>query len=78
MKDHGVIAEIEKSIYEWANASEGIMVKSDRDRFIYLFEQKYLDYYDFTINVDKFGIEKTVDIIQDILLKQENTIALKQ
>ena len=39
----GVIAEIEKAIYEWTNETEGIVVKSDRDRFVYLFEQKYLE-----------------------------------
>ena len=38
-----VIAEIEKLLYEWANEYEGIIVKSDRDRFVYLFEQKYLE-----------------------------------
>ena len=59
MKDHGVIAEIEKSIYEWANQAEGIIVKSDRDRFIYLFEQKYLD----KVKESKFNI---LDTIKDI------------
>lgn len=59
MKDHGIIAEIEKSIYEWANQAEGIMVKSDRDRFVYLFEQKYLE----KIKENKFNI---LDTIKDI------------
>ena len=38
----GIIAEIEKAIYDWTSETEGIVVKSDRDRFVYLFEQKYL------------------------------------
>ena len=54
-----VIAEIEKLIYEWANQAEGIVVKSDRDRFVYLFEQRYLE----KIKENKFNI---LDTIKDI------------
>ncbi len=51
-----ITAEIEKSIYEWANQTEGIIVKSDRDRFIYLFEQRYLE----KIKENKFNILDTI------------------
>ena len=51
-----IIAEIEKSIYEWANEYEGIVVKSDRDRFVYLFEQRYLE----KIKESKFSILDTI------------------
>ena len=51
-----IIAEIEKSIYEWANEYEGIVVKSDRDRFVYLFEQRYLE----KIKESKFNILDTI------------------
>ena len=54
-----IIAEFEKSIYEWANEYEGILVKSDRDRFVYLFEQRYLE----KIRESKFNI---LDTIKDI------------
>ena len=54
-----IIAEIEKTIYEWANAAEGVIVKSDRDRFIYIFEHKYLD----RIKEDKFNV---LDAIKEI------------
>ena len=54
-----IIAEIEKSIYEWANEADGIIVKSDRDRFVYLFEQRYLE----KIKENKFNI---LDTIKDI------------
>ena len=37
-----VMAEIEKLLYDWANESEGIMIKTERDTFIYVFEQKHL------------------------------------
>ena len=51
-----IIAEIEKSIYEWANEYEGIVVKSDRDRFVYLFEQRYLE----KIKESKFNMLDTI------------------
>ena len=54
-----IIAEIEKSIYEWANEADGIIVKSDRDRFVYLFEQRYLE----KLKENKFNI---LDNIKDI------------
>lgn len=64
-----VIAEVEKSIYEWANKTEGIILKTDRDRFIYIFEHKYLD----TIKEDKFSI---LDTIKDINVKNNIQITL--
>ena len=36
------IAEIDKEIFEWTNETNGILIKADRDRYIYIFEQKYL------------------------------------
>lgn len=51
-----VIAEIEKSVYEWANKTDGVIIKSDRDRFVYIFEHRYLD----TIKEDKFSILDTI------------------
>jgi len=38
-----VIAKIEKSIYDWAMESKGVVIKSDRDTFVYIFEQRYLE-----------------------------------
>ena len=38
-----IIANIEKRLYDWANENEGILIKADRDRFVYIFEQKYLE-----------------------------------
>ena len=37
-----VIAEIEKVIYDWAASTGGIVVKNDRNTFVYVFEYKYL------------------------------------
>lgn len=38
-----VIAEIEKIIYEWANKTHGVVIKTERETFVYVFEQKYLE-----------------------------------
>lgn len=64
-----VIAEIEKRIYEWANFAEGVIVKADRDRFIYVFEHKYLE----KIKEDKFNI---LDTIKEINIQGSNQITL--
>ena len=64
-----VTAEIEKAIYEWANEYDGIIVKSDRDRFVYLFEQRYLD----KIKESKFNI---LDTIKDINISKRIQLTL--
>ena len=64
-----VIAEIEKTIYEWANDAEGVIVKADRDRFIYIFEHKYLE----KIKEDKFSI---LDAVKEINMQGSNQITL--
>ena len=66
-----IIAEIEKSIYEWANEYEGIVVKSDRDRFVYLFEQRYLE----RIKESKFNILDTIKEI-NISTKVQLTLSI--
>ena len=54
-----VTAEIDKEIYDWANKTNGVLIKADRDRYVYLFEQRYLD----DVREDKFSI---LDKIKDI------------
>ena len=39
----GVLTEIETKIYDWVSKFEGIVLKIERDRFVFIFEQKYLD-----------------------------------
>ena len=58
------IAEIDKEIFEWTNETNGILIKADRDRYIYIFEQKYLD----QIKEDKFSI---LDRIKELDPKQK-------
>lgn len=47
-----IIAEIDKAVYEWVNESNGVLIKSDRDRYVCVFEQRYLK----NIKEDKFSI----------------------
>ena len=54
-----IIAEIDKAIFEWTNESNGILIKTDRDRYVYIFEQKYLE----EVKEDKFSI---LDKIKEI------------
>ena len=51
-----VIAEIEKRLYDWAAESGGLMIKTDRNKFIYMFEHKYLE----QIQESKFSILDTI------------------
>ena len=58
------MAEIDKEIYEWANETNGILIKADRDRYVYIFEQRYLE----KIKEDKFSI---LDKIKELDPKQK-------
>lgn len=58
------MAEIDKNIYEWANETNGVLIKSDRDKYVYIFEQRYLE----KIKEDKFSI---LDKIKEIDPKQK-------
>ena len=64
-----VLAEVEKSIYEWANKIDGIIIKADRDRFVYIFEHRYIE----TIKEEKFSI---LDTIKEINVKNNIQITL--
>ncbi len=54
-----VIAQIDKCIYDWADKSQGVLIKTDRDRYTYLFEQRYLE----SVKEDKFSV---LDKIKEI------------
>ena len=64
-----VIAEIDKCIYEWTDKSNGVLIKSDRDRYVYLFEQRYFE----KVKEDKFSI---LDKVKDIKTKENVQITL--
>lgn len=59
-----LIAEIDKYIYEWTDKTNGILIKTEKDRYIYFFEQRYLE----SVKEDKFSI---LDKIKDILIKEK-------
>ncbi len=54
-----ITAKIDEQMYDWANQTNGVLIKSDRDRYVYLFEQRYLQ----DIKDDKFSI---LDKIKEI------------
>ncbi len=54
-----ITAEIDKAVYEWANECNGVLIKSDRDRYVCVFEQRYLQ----NMKEDKFSI---LDKIKEI------------
>ena len=39
----GLIAQIERNLYDWATEFEGLIIKSERDTFIIILEQKYIE-----------------------------------
>ena len=59
-----VIAQIDKCIYDWTNLTNGILIKQERDRYIYFFEQRYLG----EVKEDKFSV---LDKIKEIDTKEK-------
>lgn len=41
----GITAEVDRRIAEWAEPTGGILIKYERDKYIYIFEQRYLEEY---------------------------------
>lgn len=65
----GVMAEIEKTLYDWAIKSEGVMIKTERDTFVYAFEQKHLE----EMQNEKFSV---LDKIKEIKTSEKLQITL--
>lgn len=59
-----VTAKIEKTIYEWTNDTNSIVIKPEKDTYVYIFEKRYLE----EIKQNKFNI---LDTIKDVA-NQEN------
>ena len=62
-------AEIDKCIYEWTNETNGVLLKIEKDRYIYFFEQRYLE----KIKKDKFSI---LDKIKEININDKTQFTL--
>ena len=64
-----LMAKVESSIYDWVNETNGILVKEERDTYVYIFEQRYLE----KIKENKFAI---LDTIKDIVRKDKIQLTL--
>ena len=64
-----VLAEIDKCIYEWADKCQGVLIKPERERYVYFFEQRYLE----AVKEDKFSV---LDKIKEIDIKGRSQLTL--
>ena len=66
-----LLAQIEKNLYDWATEFEGLIIKSERDTFVVLLEQKYI----IKLEEEKFNI---LDKIKDISIpgKLQSTLSI--
>ena len=64
-----LIAQIETTIYDWAATFEGLVVKSERDTFVCVFEKRYLA----MLEENKFNI---LDTIKELELTNKMQITL--
>ena len=64
-----VMAAIEKNLYDWTAKTGGIMIKTERDTFVYIFEQQYLE----EMQNEKFSI---LDDIKEIRTEEKIQITL--
>ena len=64
-----LMAKVESTIYDWVNETNGILVKADRDTYVYVFEQKNLE----KIKKEKFAI---LDSIKNLVRKDKIQLTL--
>ncbi len=66
-----MMAQIEKSLYDWATGFEGLIIKSERDTFVVVLEQKYIA----KLEEEKFHI---LDQIKEISIpgKLQSTLSI--
>ncbi len=56
-----LLAKIEKEIIDWVNETNGLIIKTERDSFIYVFEQQYLS----EIEKGRFNILNRVKSLEE-------------
>lgn len=71
-----VLAKLEKSIYKWAEVTNGIVIKSERDIYVFMFEQKYIEIlkenkFDILDTVKEIKIEGPLQITLSIAISQD-------
>ena len=64
-----VLAKIDKAVYDWASSTGGLVIKNERDTYIYIFEQQYLA----EIEKNKISI---LDIVKEIDSKMPITLSI--
>lgn len=66
-----LFAKIERAILDWAKETGGLIIKTERDSFVYIFEQQYLA----DIEKNKFSILDTVKTL-DVEYKVQVTLSI--
>lgn len=71
-----VLAKLEKSIYKWAEVTNGIVIKSERDIYVLIFEQRYIEKlkenkFDILDNVKEIKTEGPLQITLSIAISQD-------
>ena len=66
-----ILAQIEKTLYDWAAEFEGLIVKSDRDTFVVILEQQYIE----KLEENRFNILDTMKEIK-IPGKLQSTLSI--
>lgn len=75
-----ITAEVEKTMYEWVSQTNGVLLKSERDTFIYIFEQQYLEKlkenkFDILDEIKEIEINAAIQVTLSISISNEgNTI----
>ena len=59
-----IMAKIEKEIYDWASKTGGLVVKSERDTFVYILEKQYME----MLEESKFNI---LDEVKEINIPEK-------
>ncbi len=63
------LAKIDKALYDWASTTNGLVIKNERDTYIYVFEQQYL------VEIEKNKIN-ILDIVKEIDSKVPITMSM--
>ena len=68
-----LLAKIEREIIDWVTSTGGLIIKTERDSFVYVFEQKYLAEFE----KEKFSVlDKVKNIERDMKVQITLSIAI--
>lgn len=71
-----IIAEIEKNIYDWSSSANAMMIKTEKDTYIFAFEYKYLEKikekkFEILDNVKNIDVQGLLQITLTIAISNE-------